>query len=411
MRVALLTMLEPVGPGGPESTGSVPSLPRAFLQVGGSTVARHQLGLVLALECQRIICLARELTPQLVELQHEAEAAGRSFHVVTAPAQVPGLVTANDELLVLADGLLVAPQSVMGLLESGHGILVQPVESGLPLGFERIDINHGSAGAMRIPGRLAEHLAELPADCDAASSLMRIALQAGVTQRPVPSEAREGVRWRFVRDEAEAHLIESGWIDLHMRSGGGLSAGTFLARLGVRAFGPALLHAGSGGGGPALAATALVAIGTGAGWFGLAGFAFLLFSLCWILRDAATILSRIERDSLGQSSTATPYETLFGALFDVLVIILVVWNAERPPLTSAREAMVAPLALVCLLRMLPGLVRGTIGAWLQDRALLCLLLSIAAFAGVLAPAVQIFAIVLAVLGAVLAGMNARITRA
>lgn len=384
--------------------------PRAFLQVGGATVAQHQLALCRAMECQRVICLARDLTPELVALQHAAEAAGMQFHVVAGARQAAALITATDELLVLADGLLVALASALPLLEAGHGMLVQPVEAGVPMGFERLDINHAAGGAMRIPGRLAERLAELPVDCDVASALTRIALQAGVVQRPIPLEAREGVGWRIVRDEAEAHAVESGWIDLHMQRGRAITPGTALARFGVRTFGPALLHAGHGGLTLTIAAAVFLLAALITGWLGAIGSALVLVGLSWTVRHAADLLTRIERDSLSRPVSRIPRETLFGWLADAALVALVIWSAGVVLPRWPFDVITAPWFLVCLLRMVPQMIDRTWSAWLEDRALLCLVLAVAAGAGVLIQATTLIAGVLALAGAVLAGFRKRLTR-
>ncbi len=107
LRVALLAMTEPAETGQP--------LPRAFLRVGGNTIARHQLTLALALDCQRVICIARDLSPDLIALQHAAEDAGVQFHVVPGARALLQLVTGVDELLVLNEGLLVEPRAARGL--------------------------------------------------------------------------------------------------------------------------------------------------------------------------------------------------------------------------------------------------------------------------------------------------------
>ena len=143
---------------------------RAHLRVGGVSLARHQLGVVLALGCQRIICIATSLDPELVALQHVAEDGGASFHCISAPMALLGLVSAGDELIALGEGLLAWPDLAIGQLDTASVVLVQPIEVGLAAGFERLDINHAAAGAMRIPGRLVERLAELPADCDIFST-------------------------------------------------------------------------------------------------------------------------------------------------------------------------------------------------------------------------------------------------
>lgn len=413
-------MIEPSGsgengvspPGGDTQVSPAIVGPRAFLRVGGASVAQHQLALCQAMDCQRVICLARGLAPELVALQHAAEAEGMQFHLVTGARQVGGLITANDEIVVLADGLLAAPAGAIPLLEAGHGMLVQPVEAGVPLGFERMDINHASAGAMRIPGRLAERLSELPPDCDVASALTRIALQAGVAQRPVPLEAREGVSWRIVRDEAEAHTIEMGWIDLHMRQGRATTLGTALARLGVRTIGPALLHAGNGENALAIGAGVFLMMALGAGWFGVTSAAMLLLAMCWIVRHAAELLARIERDSLSRAPARLPREVLFGWLFDAVLVVLVVWSAqeESVPVRSVVELLVAPLLLLCLLRILPQTFARGWTAWLEDRTSLCLFLAVMGAMQILPAAVSTLAVVLGLAGALGGAIGGRITR-
>lgn len=396
-------MIEPAGAG--------QSAPRGFLRVGGATLARHQLGIALALECQRIVCVAREVTPPLIALQHEAERAGVRLHVIPGPRALAGLVTANDELIVFTEGLLAAPQEAIALLEPGHAVLVQPIESGLAAGFERIDINHAAAGAMRIPGRLIEGLADLPPDCDIPSALTRIALQSGIAMQPVPAAAREGARWKLVRDEAEAHAIEGAWIRLHMGEGQLPTPGILLSRLGVLAFGPSLLHAGSGWGLVALGAVAVMLLALGAGWLGYASIALVLCAIAWTIRRAAGLLERVEHDSLKLRQSPVSGEQVLGWLFDLEMILVILWSAPLPPWESVLTHVFPPFMLLALARLLPRvLLRGWI-AWLEDRALLALLLALAALLGVLAPAVQVLAMLLAVAALLLSAGRSQITRA
>ena len=97
-----------------EPSAADSAIPRAFLHVGGLTLARQQLGLALALGCERIACVARGLTPEMLALQHAAEKAGAQFHVITGPRALSGLVTATDEVLALAEGYALV--SCTGLL-------------------------------------------------------------------------------------------------------------------------------------------------------------------------------------------------------------------------------------------------------------------------------------------------------
>jgi hypothetical protein len=396
-------MMEPAGTGLPT--------PRAFLRVGGATLARHQLGIALALECQRVVCVAREVTQPLIALQHEAERVGVRLHVIPGPRALAGLVTANDELIVFTEGLLAAPHEAIGLLEAGHGVLVQPIESGLAAGFERIDINHAAAGAMRIPGRLVESLVDLPPDCDIPSALTRIALQAGIAMQPVPAAAREGARWKLVHDEVEAHAIEGAWIRLHMGEGELPTPGILLSRLSILAFGPSLLHAGSGWGLVALGALAVMLLALGAGWLGYAGVGLLLCAVAWTLRRASGLLERVEHDSLNLTKSPISSEQILGWLLDFELIVLVAWSAPLPPWESVLARIFPPFILLCLARMLPRVLLRGWTAWLEDRALLALLLALAAALGVLMPAVQVLAMALATAALLLSAGKSQLTRA
>jgi len=383
--------------------------PRAFLRIGGMSVAHQQLGIALALQCERIVCVARALTPELVALQHEAERAGAQFQVIPGARPLLGLITAVDEVIALGDGLFASTTESVTLLEKGQGVLVQPIEQGLAAGFERIDLNHASAGAMRIPGRLVERLAELPADCDAISALQRIALQAGITQRPLPPLAGAGSFWTLVRNEAEAHALEPQWIRQRTSDGALLSPGKGVALLGVRNFGPALLHAGSGAGAVMSAAVVTVLLGLGAGWFGLIGLGFSLMALSWIIRQAAGLLVRIETDVKAADKTRFSAGLLYDWALDIALLILAGWGVAALPWQSAWARFFPALMLLALLRIVPRAVGGRWTSWMEDRALLAALLGLAVLGGALDGAVHIGAGLLALAGILLPRRDLRLT--
>lgn len=402
LRIAVLSMLEVAGENA--------AMPRAFLRIGPASLARHQLSLALAMECQRIVCIARAMSAELVALQLEAERAGARFHCINGPRGLAGLVTATDEVLVITDGLLVPLDAALGLLEGGHVVLVQPVEAGVAAGFERIDLSHAAAGLTRIPGRLVERLQELPADCDAASALTRIALQSGIEQRHLPPETREGLRWRLVHTEAEAHAAEAGWIGAHLNDGGPQTPGTALARLAVRGFGPAILHAGRGGNTLAIAAALVVLLALGLGWFGIAATALVLCGVAWLVRRAAALLIAVEDESLGKPPSRWPRESLFDWVNDAAILSVLVWNTAPFSGASLWQRLFAPLILLCLIRLLSRLAERAWAGWLGDRLLLGILLALGGAAGMLAQAIPVAAMGLALLAIVLPSGLMRITR-
>lgn len=398
-------MIEPAGPDS--------AFPRAFLRVGGISLARHQLGLVLALGCERIVCIARGLGPELVELQHVAEDHGARFHVISGARGLVGLITANDELIVLADGLLAEPDKAVAQIEQGQGVFVQPIELGQPDGFERIDLNHAAAGAMRLPGNLVERLAELPADCDTVSSLQRITLQAGVPQRTLPSGLRESGGWRLLRDEGEAQLAEGEWFRQHTGITPASSISEIGARVAVRSVGPALMHSGSGGNAIGVLALAVALLALGTGWFQLSAIALFLCVVADVLRRAASLLLRIERRSLNLRGSFLPRRLLFGWGLDVVLVLILTWSqphaADAGPLAHAFPAVM----LVAMLRLIPQLVRTRWIDWLEDRGMFALLLGVVTVAagGLPSGLVAALAVALALVGVAWPDRPSRLTRA
>lgn len=397
-------MLEPVADGS--------ALARAFLRVGGASLARHQLAVAMAMDCQRVICVARELHSQLIALQHEAEAAGARFHVVRDSRALSALVTANDELLVQADGLFATVDEALDLLGGGPVILAQPVEVGLASGYERIDINRATAGLMRIPGRLAERLAELPDDCDPVSALTRIALQAGVDVRELPAELRNGPNWRLIRSEAEAQEHEDALVRSRLASAFVPTPGRYIARAGVLAHGSALLHSGGGSRFARIAAVVALVLGLGSGWLGLLALGLLFSALAAVFHHAACLLKRVEQ-SLESPRNAPGFlrEELVGWAIDLELVVLMAWDRLSQPWLSPLDAAFAPVMLVLLTRVIPGMVDMRWGRWVEDRAVLGFTLAMAAALGVLAPAAQVAALLLTAAGLALQTGRFRITSA
>ncbi len=394
-------MLEPAGADHPG--------PRAFLRIGGLTVARQQAALALALKCERVICIAPGLSPEVIELQHLVEAAGASYHVIGNSRALLGLVTTVDDVIVLADGIFASIGPAAELIEEGQAILVQPIEQGLAAGFERIDLNHASAGAMRLPGRLIERMADLPADCDAASSLLRIALQAGVRQKPIPMPGESGQFWTIVRSDAEAHALEPQWIRQRTRGEGSLSPSQWLALAGVRSFGPALLHAGSGARMLVIAAAVVALLALGSGWFGLILVGLGFAASAWILREFAVMLARIEFDT-GIGRKGLDSKELFGWPLDTIIIVLAAFGSEMHAGQHFVDRLFPPFMLVALLRILPRLTGARWTAWFEDRGVLAAALAVAIAAEFGSATIHIAASLAALAGILLPLGQSRLTR-
>jgi hypothetical protein len=383
----LLAMTEPAGAGQP--------FPRAFLRVAGASVAQHQLGMALALDCQRVICMARGTSPELIALQHDAENAGLQFTIATGPGQLAGLVTAADELVVISEGLFAEPSQAVALLEGrAPVVLVQPVEGALVAGFERIDINRASAGLMRVPGELVERLHELPADCDVLSALTRIALQIGIAMREVPAAARAGSGWRMIRSEAEAYALEDEWLRSRFGEGTCSSPGRAVARFGVLSFGSSLLHAGNASNVVSIAVLVSIAIAAGLGWFGLVWGGFVFVAVAWILVEASRLLRAAERQALGQPSPAIPRADALVWLVDAAFAAMILLDTPRFPGEPVLAWLCTPAILMMTLVLLPRVTGGRAVGWAGDRALLGLVLAVASGFGQVLLVVRLLSVAL-----------------
>ena len=369
---------------------------RAFLRVGGRILARHQLDLALGLGCERVICISRSMGPELIALQHVTENEGQLFHAVSRPQELAGLVSARDELIVFGEGLLAAPGDAARLLADSPCVLVQPVEAGVSAGFERIDLNHASAGLMRLPGRLVEPLFELPPDCDVSSSLTRIALQAGIATRELPAASRTAVRWSMIRSETEAYAVESDWLADQLAEPGPLTPGRFLARTGVLTFGASLLHSGNASKAVALATIVVLVLGLGWAWLGSVAAGLVFCAVAWILFSAASQLQRVERPDIGGSAAPASRIGVLGWLFDLVLVVLMIWGSQEHGNQTISSLVFAPFMLILLARLIPKINIGFGTNWVIDRTVLALFLAIAAGIGVLPDATRILAILLAI---------------
>lgn len=311
MRIAVLSMLEPLAVDG--------LMTRAGLRVNAESVVEQQFALALAAGAKRLLILADRRAVGLDELVSEASEKGLDVRVVADAPALCGEVTAADELVVLGDALLTDPALSLPLLKSG-GVVTVPVEEGLAAGFERIDAENAWGGILVIPGALAERLRQLPRDCDVASSLLRIALMAGVAVRPVDAQAIADKRWTIVRSEAEAQAIEAHRLRLSLAQARGRTPGRALAGFLVSRFGDRLFEADRS---PALVwwaallpAAATIALAA----FGVFQGAFFAIALCWLIVRAAMIFDAADRQ--GRIASALPDRRPFLSLLGIDALLL-----------------------------------------------------------------------------------------
>lgn len=204
MRIALLSAVE--------SIDGANLSPRGHARIGGKSVLQHQMELAITAGCEKIACLSQGLPTELAALQKFADKADVQFRCIRDIRALSAWVSANDDVLVIQDGLAVTPDLARELALSSRIILTFPATEGVEAGFERIDRDTSWAGIMQVPGSLVEKLNDVPDDFDIQSSLLRLALQSGVRRAGLdPARIGQG-NWAILADQGAVDRFAWGWI-------------------------------------------------------------------------------------------------------------------------------------------------------------------------------------------------------
>ena len=227
LRIALLTALA-------EEPGRA-SRKAAFRPFVGRSVLSHQIDCARALDCDMVVCMIRGLGPEAIVCQHRAESLGMRFRAIEDLRRLSGAISADDRVIVIADGLALDIETAQAAIGGKPGVATFPADVAVPLGFERIDAERAWAGLLAIRGDAVERLSDLPPDADAASALLRIALQSGVRTTPLDLSAIEDMAAIGPEDEASLSAREGRWIARRAQPVSFAAPGRAMAeRIGIR---------------------------------------------------------------------------------------------------------------------------------------------------------------------------------
>lgn len=159
-----------------------------MLPLAGRSVLAWQVDLAHQLGCERIICLCEATQQEILDLQRATEATGGEFHAVRGNLQLVTLLRAGDELVMIADGLIVDNEIALEAVQPATRLkkMILSLSSDSkharehPEDFERIDATRNWAGVAVMDAVQVQRLAELPPDGAAFSLLLRLALQSGI---------------------------------------------------------------------------------------------------------------------------------------------------------------------------------------------------------------------------------------
>ena len=363
--------------------------------LAGRSVLEWQAGLAREIGCERIICISETPSGAVIDLQRKIEAEGAEFHKVRSSIQLAALLRADDELVIVLDGLVPDANAARDLTQEGKG---KPLTKGVwtisaqhvlveqfPEDFERIDAERCWAGLSVMRAAPAQKLAEMPHDCDAVSLLLRLALQAHTPTRDLPSDRLGSWGWILaasgdVLDEREKSLVVQLAPSQHW-----LGLSRSLATLLVRQIAPKALVAGpiaSLSVGFLLIAVGVILATLGHGAVALALGAVGAFGVTlgevWT-EFANRLLSRPGRHNFIRNVRC---------LQDILVtgVLVAIGIAEA----QALALLAMPLIAIGLLSHVIATSHGAAKAFWFDRTLQTAILALAAAGGVLPEAIAGF---------------------
>lgn len=237
---------------------------RGDLVLAGRSVLGWQITLLQALGAERIVCLTDAAIGETLQMQLMVEARGASFHAINGFAALPALVRADDELIILRDGLVPDPaivQTVFGRKGGGRNAVAaipgdHPLATAFPDDFERIDAERHWAGLLSMRGAAVQQLADFPSDSDPVSLLLRLALQAGTPCYDLNAHDLAPERWLLADDAAAVVTAEQALIASAAAVQDWLAPLSRLAAMLVRALAPR----GLAQGGPVASVLALILV-------------------------------------------------------------------------------------------------------------------------------------------------------
>ena len=351
--------------------------PLASLQMGGRAVLQWQADLALALGCDRVACLAPKLLPEMAAVEQFVVEAGASFHPIESLLQFVGLLSADHEVVVIADGIVLDRVQLPQHLLEGRGVLALPADPGLAAGFERIDADYAWAGLIVARGSIVERLADMPPDSDIVALLLRLALQARTPVVSLGADALDDGSLLLALDtsvvaQREADLLGGSASKLSWFAPGNALAArlaTSMAPGGLK-IGPLIAGVLTGG---------LLGIGVLLSLFGYQPIGLAAIAAACLAGNVGTALNALKTRlyDLPQNPNIARYINI---IIDIVIIIALTVPAT---LENAHERLFLPVMMVGLLRIGSNLANARIKALLDDRVVLAVILAVAAWFSVL----------------------------
>jgi hypothetical protein len=304
------------------------------------------------------------------------------FHAIGGPLQLVGLVSADQELVVLGDGVIYDREYLAESFPNARGVAVVPAYVGVDAGFERVDAQYAWGGLFIARGQIVEQLAEMPADSDTISLLLRIALQAGTKPVTIDADRLEDGSLLKASSQSVIENREKVLLDRSSHRGSWLGPGNALAQIGARKLATNWISRG-----PALsfsaAITALI-VAAGLTFYSLPFWALIALLSAALAGSFSVALFSLKAKLLG-SDRPKHLSISFNVLLDLSIIASIVL-----PLSYGWEQRLFLAAILLGSWRLAQLISTEkLESFWQDRSILIGILIGSALLGIIPTAIQL----------------------
>ncbi len=362
MRIALLSTLARIADGSP----------RALIALGGRPLIAWQMDLAKALNCERILCLSEGEEETTAMVEQEAAQAGLEIDFLGGPRHLLGKVTADQDIVVIGDGLLMDPALALRHFAERRGVATVPDYPGVEKGFERIDPERAWGGIIVARGSVGEQLADMPADGDTISLLLRMALQAGTPVVEIDQLHLTTGEILLARSDGDLAERERSLLDNSASHISWVGPGERLASMTARRLAPQNLNNG-----PMIALISgllLFGVGSAASLYNYLPLALILVALGSFCVSVAQAL-RTMKARLHGKLIKRQLSIGINAITDISIIsVLAVQNWPAPVLNAVFE----PALLVGLWRLAAPLSPDKIAQFWRDRTSFAVILALLA---------------------------------
>ncbi|WP_235302709.1 hypothetical protein [Sphingopyxis sp. MWB1] len=213
---------------------------RALVHVAGEALIERQAVRLADAGVTHMLVAVGTVPGELLATCDRIQRRGMKVTPVRTAADVAAVVSADDQLLLVADGLRAGGTHYAAIAKSAAPAILVTGDTLLTQGFERIDATRRWGGLASVSGQMVADLAAMPGEWDMMLTLLRLAVQASARRLYCEPALFEQGEIAIVTDRPTAVLIEQSSLQQVEYGGMGLGRSAVMMPL-VRLMGPVLV--------------------------------------------------------------------------------------------------------------------------------------------------------------------------